>query len=70
MSESTDTIVSRSYDLAQQFAASYATDRNSDKTLDLLEEYANERRKLSFEPSDQGLKRPGAKQAYLYTQGC
>ena len=69
MSENTNEIVNRSFELAQQFADSYATERNSDKTLDLLENYANERRKLSFEPTEKGLKRPGAAQAYRITQG-
>ena len=69
MSENTNEIVNRSFELAQQFADSYATERNSDKTLDLLEDYANERRKLSFEPTEMGLKRPGAAQAYRITQG-
>lgn len=69
MSENTDAIVTRSFELAQQFAESYATNRNSDETEQLLEDYANERRKLSFEPTEKGLKRPGSAQAYRFTQG-
>ena len=63
-------IVAKSFDLASAFAKSYAENAASDNTAQLLEDYKNERRKLSAEPSEFGMKRPGAKEAYLRTQGC
>lgn len=66
----TNEIVAKSFDLASAFAKSYSEDAASDKTEQLLEDYKNERRKLNAEPSEFGMKRPGAKEAYLRTQGC
>lgn len=70
MNQNTNEIVAKSFDLASAFADSYSEDAGSDKTEQALEDYKNERRKLNAEPSERGLKRPGATEAYWRTQGC